>query len=200
MNKILVLFAHPAFERSTMHRSLLEHIKPLTDVTINDLYERYPDFEIDVEKEKKLLSEHQVIIWQHPLFWYSGPALLKQWQDLVFEYGWAYGKDSFALEGKLIFNVITSGGELEAYQKRCFHNSTIRDFLLPFERTAEICRMIYLPPFWVPETEKLGLARIHEFGEQYKELLLLIRDGDLNDPKFLSLPLLNKLVSTGKPI
>jgi glutathione-regulated potassium-efflux system ancillary protein KefG len=200
MNKILVLFAHPAFERSTMHRSLLEHIKPLTDVTINDLYERYPDFEIDVEKEKKLLSEHQVIIWQHPLFWYSGPALLKQWQDLVFEYGWAYGKDSFALEGKIIFNAITSGGELEAFQKRCFHNSTIRDFLLPFERTAEICRMIYLPPFWVPETEKLGLARIHEFCEQYKELLLLIRDGDLNDPKFLSLPLLNKLVSTGKPI
>lgn len=200
MNKILVLFAHPAFERSTMHRSLLEHIKPLEEVTINDLYENYPDFEIDVEREKKLLSEHQVIIWQHPLFWYSGPALLKQWQDLVFQHGWAYGKDSYALEGKIIFNAISSGGELEAFQKRCFHNSTIRDFLLPFERTAEICKMIYLSPFWVPETERLSQARIQEFGQQYKELLMLLRDNDLNDPKFLSVPLLNKLVSTGKPI
>ena len=200
MNKILVLFAHPAFERSTMHRSLLQHIKQLENVTINDLYENYPDFEIDVEREKKLLSEHQVIIWQHPLFWYSGPALLKQWQDLVFEYGWAYGKDSYALEGKIIFNAITSGGELEAFQKKCFHNSTIRDFLLPFERTAEICRMTYLSPFWVPETEKLGMARILEFGQRYQDLLRLLGDNDLNDPKFLSVPLLNKLVSTGKPI
>ena len=172
MNKILVLFAHPAFERSTMHKSLLDHIKQLANVTINDLYENYPDFEIDVEREKKLLSEHEVIVWQHPLFWYSGPALLKQWQDLVFEHGWAYGKENYALEGKRIFNAITSGGELEAFQKKCFHNSTIRDFLLPFERTAEICRMIYLPPFWVPETEKLSYDRIQEYGRQYKDLII----------------------------
>lgn len=195
MNKILVLFAHPAFERSTMHKTLLDYIKQLSNVTINDLYEHYPDFEIDVEREKKLLSEHEVIVWQHPLFWYSGPALLKQWQDLVFEHGWAYGKDNYALEGKRIFNVITSGGELEAFQKKCFHNSTIRDFLLPFERTAEICRMIYLPPFWVPETEKLTYDRIQEYGRQYKDLLMRIRDTDLNDPKLSTTSLLNSLVT-----
>ena len=195
MNKILVLFAHPAFERSVMHQSLLDHIKQLENVTINDLYENYPDFEIDIEREKELLSTHEVIVWQHPFFWYSGPALLKQWQDLVFEYGWAYGKESYALEGKRIFNVITSGGELEAFQKKCFHNSTIRDFLLPFERTAEICRMIYLPPFWVPETEKLSHERIEEYGQQYKDLLQLIRDSDLNDPKLSTTSLLNSLVT-----
>jgi glutathione-regulated potassium-efflux system ancillary protein KefG len=195
MNNVLVLFAHPALERSIMHQSLLDHIRQLANVTINDLYENYPDFEIDVEREKKLLSEHKVIVWQHPFFWYSGPALLKQWQDLVFEYGWAYGKESYALEGKMIFNAITSGGELEAFQKKCFHNSTIRDFLLPFERTAEICKMIYLPPFWVPETEKLSYARIMEYGRQYKDLLTLMRDSDLNDPKLSATPLLNSLVT-----
>lgn len=195
MNKILVLFAHPAFERSTMHRSLIDHIRQLENVTINDLYENYPDFEIDVEREKKLLSEHEVVVWQHPFFWYSGPALLKQWQDLVFEYGWAYGKENYALEGKRVFNAITSGGELEAFQKKCFHSSTIRDFLLPFERTAEICKMIYLPPFWVPETEKLSYDRIQEYGRQYKDLLTLIRDSDLNDPKLSTTSLLNRLVT-----
>ena len=195
MNNVLVLFAHPALERSIMHQSLLDHIRQLANVTINDLYENYPDFEIDVEREKKLLSEHKVIVWQHPFFWYSGPALLKQWQDLVFEYGWAYGKESYALEGKMIFNAITSGGELEAFQKKCFHNSTIRDFLLPFERTAEICKMIYLPPFCVPETEKLSYARIMEYGRQYKDLLTLMRDSDLNDPKLSATRLLNSLVT-----
>ena len=196
MNKILVLFAHPALEHSTMHKTLLSHITNLGNVTINDLYENYPDFEIDVEKEKTLLSAHDVIVWQHPLFWYSAPALLKQWQDLVFEYGWAYGKDSYALEGKSIFNAITSGGELESFQKKCFHNSTIKDFLLPFERTAEICRMKYLPPFWVPETEKLSAAGVQEWGLKYQNLLLFLRDSDLNDPKLLKASLLNGLVTT----
>jgi glutathione-regulated potassium-efflux system ancillary protein KefG len=195
MNNILVLFAHPAYERSVMHKSLLNHIMQLTNVTINDLYENYPDFEIDVRREKRLLSLHKVIVWQHPFFWYSGPALLKQWQDLVFEYGWAYGKENYALEGKRIFNVITSGGELEAFQKKCFHSSTIRDFLLPFERTAEVCKMIYMSPFWVPETEKLSYFKIQEYGRQYKDLLKLIRDSDLNDPKFSTTSLLNSLVT-----
>ncbi len=195
MNNILVLFAHPALERSIMHQSLLDHIRELANVTINDLYENYPDFEIDTEREKKLLSAHEVIVWQHPFFWYSSPALLKQWQDLVFEYGWAYGKENYALEGKRIFNAITSGGELEAFQKKCFHSSTIRDFLLPFERTAEICKMIYLPPFWIPETEKLSHARIAEFGRQYKDLLTLIRDSNLDDPKLSATSLLNSLVA-----
>lgn len=198
MNKVLVLFAHPAFERSTMHKSLLSHVQQLTGVTVNDLYENYPDFNIDVEREKQLLLSHDVIIWQHPLFWYSGPALLKQWEDLVFEYGWAYGNDRFALEGKRIFNAITSGGELEAYQKKCFHNSSIRDFLLPFERTAEICRMVYLPPFWVPETDKLSPAAIDEFGQQYKGLVTLLRDSDLRDLQFSDSAMLNKLVKTNK--
>ena len=195
MNNILVLFAHPALERSIMHQSLLDHIRQLPHVTINDLYENYPDFEIDTERERNLLSAHEVIVWHHPFFWYSGPALLKQWQDLVFQYGWAYGKDNYALEGKRIFNAITSGGELEAFQKKCFHSSSIRDFLLPFERTAEICRMIYLPPFWIPETEKLSYAAIAEYGRKYKELLTLIRDSDLNDPKLSTTSLLNSLVT-----
>jgi glutathione-regulated potassium-efflux system ancillary protein KefG len=195
MNNILVLFVHPAYERSVMHKSLLDHISQLPNVTINDLYENYPDFEIDVEREKNLLLEHEVIVWQHPFFWYSGPALLKQWQDLVFEHGWAYGKENYALEGKKIFNAITSGGELESFQKKCFHSSTIRDFLLPFERTAEVCKMIYLPPFWVPETDKLSYVSIQEYGRQYKDLLTLMGKSDLNDSKLSTLPLLNGLVT-----
>jgi len=195
MNKILVLFAHPTFERSAMHQSLIGHIRQLDNVTINDLYENYPDFEIDVEREKKLLTEHDVIVWQHPFFWYSGPALLKQWQDVVFEYEWAYGKENYALEGKRIFNAITSGGELETFQRKCFYNSTIRDFLLPFERTAEVCRMIYWSPFWVPETNKLSHFNIQEYGRQYKDLLMLIRDSDLNSLKVSSTLLLNNLVT-----
>jgi glutathione-regulated potassium-efflux system ancillary protein KefG len=112
------------------------------------------------------LLQHPVVIWQHPLFWYSGPALLKQWQDLVLEHGWAYGRQGHALDGKKIFKTITSGGEMDAYQVDGLQRSTIKDFLLPFERTAQLCRMIYLPPFWVHGTHKLNHEQIRKYSEQ----------------------------------
>jgi glutathione-regulated potassium-efflux system ancillary protein KefG len=200
MNKILVLFAHPAFEQSKVHLALMEEIKQLKGVTIHDLYELYPDFDIDVEREKALLLAHDIIIWQHPLFWYSSPALLKQWEDLVLEHGWAYGKQGHALDGKKIFNVMSSGGDIDAYQVNSFHGSTIQDFLLPFKRTAQLCRMVYLPPFWVAGTHQLMHPEIQHFAILYKLLLIKIRDNELTDLEMLAVPFLNDLVSKNQPI
>jgi glutathione-regulated potassium-efflux system ancillary protein KefG len=196
MNRILILFAHPAFERSRVHRSLIEAISPLDGITINDLYEKYPEFDIDIEREKELLLQHPVIVWQHPLFWYSGPALLKQWQDLVLEHGWAYGRQGHAIDGKKIFNAVTSGAEMEAYSPSGLQRSPIKHFLLPFERTAQLCRMIYLPPFWVPGTHKLNPKQIRKFSDQYRKLLVLIRDSDFDDNKIPAVSCLNELVTT----
>ena len=196
MNRILVLFAHPAFERSRVHKPLIEAISQLDGITINDLYENYPEFDIDTEIEKRLLLEHSVIVWQHPLFWYSGPALLKQWVDLVLEHGWAYGTQGHALDGKKIFNAITSGGEMEAYRAEGLQRSTIKDFLLPFERTAQLCRMIYLPPFWIPGTHLLNPEQIRKYTNQYRNLLVLIRDSSPVDKKIPAVSFLNELVIT----
>ena len=65
----------------------------LRGVTFHDLYELYPDFDVQVEQEQELLISHDMIILQHPFYWYSCPPLLKQWIDLVLEHGWAYGKE-----------------------------------------------------------------------------------------------------------
>ncbi len=89
--RILVLFAHPALERSEANRPLAEAAQRLDGVTLVDLYAEYPDFGIDVDREQTRLREHDVIIFMYPLYWYSTPALLKEWQDLVLEYGFAYG-------------------------------------------------------------------------------------------------------------
>src|SRR4030095_7964512 len=143
MPNVLILFAHPLFEKSRVHAELIRQARNVQGVTINDLYERYPDFDIDVDREKKLLTANDVIIWQHPFYWYSSPPLLKQWQDLVLEHGWAYGKKGHALDGKKLFNTITSGGEMDAYRPEGLQRSGIKEFLLPFERTAQLCRMLY---------------------------------------------------------
>lgn len=178
--RILILFAHPRFERSLNNVILVKNIPHLQDITIHDLYERYPDFNIDVEFEKKLLSDHDVIIWQHPFYWYSSPALLKQWIDMVLEFGWAYGPGGTALQGKVVFNVITSGGQRAAYSKGGYNRFTLGEFLSPFEQTAFLCKMTYLPPFALHGTHRLTKDEAISVGNLYRRLLETMVSGDFS--------------------
>jgi len=107
--KILILFAHPAMQKSRVNKGLIESLSNVEGVTFHDLYDSYPDLYIDVEREKSLLLENDIIIFHHPFYWYSSPAIIKEWQDLVLEFGFAYGPGGTALEGKIMMNVISAG-------------------------------------------------------------------------------------------
>jgi len=177
--KILLLFAHPRFERSLNNSVLIQSISDIPEITFHDLYEKYPDFNIDIDFEKKLLAEHDIIVWQHPFYWYSSPPLLKQWIDLVLEFGWAYGPGGRALEGKIIFNAITTGGIREAYCREGHNRFTLRELLAPFEQTAYLCRMTYLPPFAMYGTHRITAAEKEETAILYKNLLKGLIEGDI---------------------
>lgn len=175
MTKILILFAHPALEKSRVHVELMAAIRGLQGVTLHDLYEVYPDLNIDVRHEQSLLLQHDVILFQHPFYWYSAPAMVKQWQDLVLEHGWAYGASGTALRGKRMGNVITAGGPESTYSKEGWHRHTIEDFLLPFEQTALLCNMQYIPPFTIYGTHRLTPSLIQEQTVAYKQMLEHLR-------------------------
>lgn len=194
MASILILFAHPLLEKSTVHRELLESALHIPGVTVNDLYDRYPDFDVDVRQEQKLLLAHDIIIWQHPLYWYSAPPLLKQWLDLVLEHGWAYGKHGTALAGKKVFQVISSGGGMEAYQQGSFNKYPISDYLRPFERTAELCRMAYWPPFWVHGVHCMEASVVKQYADQYRNLLIALTKDLFSDAEIEGLELMNHLI------
>ncbi|MFA5180896.1 MAG: NAD(P)H-dependent oxidoreductase [Syntrophales bacterium] len=169
--RVLILFAHPRFEKSRVNRALLDAL-PLSDaLTLHDLYEIYPDYNIDVEAEKKILLAHDILIWHHPFYMYSAPAILKQWLDLVLEYGWAHGAGGDFLKDKTAFNVITTGGTREAYRRDGFNRFTIREFLCPFEQTARLCKMTYLPPFAVQGTYRLTDEELARQAADYGFLL-----------------------------
>jgi glutathione-regulated potassium-efflux system ancillary protein KefG len=177
MNKILILFAHPRFENSRTNKVLVEDIRNIEGVTFHDLYECYPDFFIDVGYEQKLLQQHDVIIWHHPFYWYSCPPLLKQWIDLVLEFGWAYGPEGKALLGKKCFQVITTGGSERVYSHEGRNHYTINEFLRPFEQTARLCRMDYLSPFAVMGTHKLTRDDLKKYASQYRQIIDHIKQG-----------------------
>jgi glutathione-regulated potassium-efflux system ancillary protein KefG len=193
--RLLILFAHPAFQKSRINRELFGAAESLPEVTTNDLYELYPHFHIDVAREQQLLLDHDVIVWQHPFYWYSSPAILKQWEDLVLEFGFAYGKNGTKLRDKLVFSAISMGGPFSAYTREGQNCFTIREFLVPFEQTARLCGMIYLPPFVVPGALWMNEeAEIQRYSAAYRRLLEALRDYEIPVDKLLTFTTLNDAI------
>ena len=173
---VLILLAHPALDRSRVNRPLAEAVRGLDGVSFRDLYEEYPDLDIDVPAEQALLERHDVVVWQHPLYWYSTPAILKEWQDLVLEHGWAYGSGGTALHGKILVQALTAGGSEDAYCREGSNSFTVRELLAPVEQTALLCGMLWLPPFAVHGTHRLSDAEVAEHARQYRRLVEALRD------------------------
>jgi glutathione-regulated potassium-efflux system ancillary protein KefG len=178
MRKILHILVHPSFEKSRANRVLMEHLPKSDQLTQRDLYELYPTFEIDTAKEKELLLRHDVIMIQHPFYWYSCPPLFKQWIDWVLEHGWAYGEGGIALKGKTWVQVLTTGGDEKAYSEEGFHRHALPDFLLPFRRTAELCHMHYHQPFVLQGTFKRTDAQLEAEGLRFAKFVENMIGGD----------------------
>lgn len=178
--RVLVLFAHPAFQKSRAHRALVDAIHGLPGVTVHDLYERYPDYDVDVPHEQSLLEAHDTIVLQHPFYWYSVPPLAKQWIDLVLEHGWAYGSRGTALHGKRALSAVTTGGGEAAYAREGRNRHTLGELLAPIEQTWRLCGVEWLPPFAVHGTHLLQPADFRAHGEDYRRVLEGLRDGTLD--------------------
>lgn len=184
-NRILILFAHPLFEKSNANAALVNNIPNSPNITFHDLYQEYPDFDIDMQREQEILLMHDIIIWHHPMYWYSCPPLLKQWIDIVLEHGWAYGKEGTALKGKKLLQVITTGGRKENYCAAGRDKYTINQLLEPFNQTARVCNMEYLPPFVIHGTHSMDAEGYVENAKVYTQLLEYLENRTI-DPTELS--------------
>ena len=200
MKKVLILFAHPAFEKSRVNKQLTENIHQMDGITFHDLYENYPDHDIDIKVEQDLVELHDIIIFHFPFFWYSTPPILKEWQDLVLEHGWAYGKEGNALKGKIFFNIITTGGPQKAYSKEGFNRFTIRQLIAPLEQTATLCKMIFLPPYTIHGTHTISEEEIDYFKKQYLSLLEQIQRDEVDLESYSERTYLNECLAEMKEI
>lgn len=195
-NKILILFAHPLFEKSQVNKILVENIPNSPNITFHDLYEEYPEFDVDIKKEQELLLSHDIIIWHHPMYWYNCPPLLKQWIDLVLEFGWAYGKEGNNLKNKTIFQVITTGGSEENYSSTGRDRFTIPELLEPFNQTAKVCKMNYLPPYVVHGTHKITIEETNKKAKLYHQLLTYLEEKGVKSENFENYNYLNHWIQS----
>jgi glutathione-regulated potassium-efflux system ancillary protein KefG len=180
--RVLVLYAHPNHDMSRTNRALRAAIEGLTGVTVHDLYDSYPDLFVDVRREQRLLLEHDVLVLQHPMQWYSAPAIVKEWEDSVLENGWAYGEGGDKLRGKRFMQAITTGGHAESYRHGGKAHFTIPELLRPFEQMADYCGMVYLPPFVTHSAGEIEADTIVAQAARYRALLEAIHRGDAPAP------------------
>ncbi|UJF17027.1 NAD(P)H-dependent oxidoreductase [Vibrio sp. SS-MA-C1-2] len=159
-NRVLVLYAHPSPTLSEINYPLFKVAQEVEGVTAVDLYYEYPTYNINIEREQKRLLDHDIIIFQFPFYWYSTPSILKEWQDLVLEYGFAYGSEGNALKGKHFLCAISTGGKKEDYQTGGSNNYPLEELLRPLEQMANMTKMTYCNPI------VLYSARAHNRDEK----------------------------------
>lgn len=141
--KILVNVFHPNLEESTVNRIWVQKLEN-TAITVNRVYEKYPDWEIDVQAEQALLLEHDRIVFQFPFYWYSTPPLMKKWLDDVLTFGWAYGTGGTRLNGKEMVLAISVGGPQVSYRAGGYNNFTISELTRPLQQTSSLTGMKFL--------------------------------------------------------
>lgn len=164
---IVVVYAHPYPSRSAANRALIKGIRGAEGVAVRSLYELYPEFDIDVEAEQEALTAADVIVWQHPFYWYSAPALMKLWFEKVLSMGWAYGKGGTALVGKKCLWVTTTGAPEESYAPDGIHGHPFDAFVPVMLQTARFCGMEWLEPIVLKGVHRLSKDELKAHGRRY---------------------------------
>jgi glutathione-regulated potassium-efflux system ancillary protein KefF len=174
---VLVIQAHPYPDRSRANAALGRAIEGLSGLEIRSLYDLYPDFSIDVPTEQAALVRASTVVWQHPIYWYTAPALLKLWFEKVLLVGWAYGKGGNALRGKQCFWVTTAGADDRGYSATGEHQFPFEAFIPVMQQTAQFCGMKWLEPMIVKGAHRVPSKELGEMASAYRARLeVLVRE------------------------
>lgn len=137
--KTLVVVAHPQLTSSATQAFFKAAATSEAEVTWHEL--KLP---FDVKAEQTLLKTADRIIFQFPMYWYSAPAILKQWLDEV----WNNQLTSEQLvKGRQLGIVVTVAHSARAFGPGASQEYTIAELLRPYQALAHATGMVYLPPF-----------------------------------------------------
>ncbi len=185
MRKILIYMAHPRLDRSQIHSRLSARVENHPAVSFIDIYAEYPDSIFDIQREQERLLAHDVILFQHPVYWYSTPGILKDWQDLVLQYGFAYGEGGQALHGKAFGQVVSAGAPFDDYSKQGANRAEMREIFTPLRTMARFCGMRYLEPLVLYQADgAVGNERLTDFELAYHTYLDALANEDSSFEEF----------------
>jgi len=157
--RVLILLAHPQRAHSRLNEALAQAAAG-AGFLVRDLYALYPDYLIDVPAEQAALARADLVVWLHPIHWYGMPPLMKLWLDEVFSFGWAYGPGGQALQGKDLWLATSTGGPESSYGPSGYNRHFFDAFLPPYEQTAALAGMRFLPPLVLHGAHRASAAEL----------------------------------------
>lgn len=166
MRTVVNLF-HPNLAASRVNARLARAAAGVEGVEVRDLYALYPDFRIDAAAEQAAIEDADRIVWQFPMYWFSSPALLKQWEDDVLQYGWAYGSSGKALVGKELLLAVSPGASPERYTLEGVYGHPVEDLLAPFKTVTTLTGLTWAEPFITLGASQISEAQIDAQAARY---------------------------------
>nr|WP_246073072.1 NAD(P)H-dependent oxidoreductase [Paenibacillus dokdonensis] len=171
----MVIMVHPDLENSRANRTLMQYAKlnAKGDIDVRDLYNEYPDWNIDIEHEQQLILQYDRVVFQFPFYWYSCPPLLKKWMDDVLISGWAFGPGGNSLRSKEFMLATTIGGPEHSYRAGGADRFTISELLRPIQATFYKCKANYLPAFVTYNVDRMSDVAFQAEGARYAEQIFV---------------------------
>ncbi|WP_429970415.1 NAD(P)H-dependent oxidoreductase [Fructilactobacillus sp. Tb1] len=166
--KTLVIVSHPEYHDSGTQGFLKRATEGLENVTWHYLSESE---QLDITAEQKLLMQHDRIIFQFPMYWYSAPATLKKWEDDVLTRAFTFKNEKGMLAGKEFGIVTTLGYPEKDFQAGATEGFSISEILVPYRALAHRAGMKFMSPLVISQFEYMTPAEQTKLLIDYQQYL-----------------------------
>lgn len=177
MTRTLILLFHPDLGTSTVNAALKAAAQAIPGTQVVDMQARYPDGVIhsatDGEVEARALLKADRIVLQFPIQWYSTPALLKTWQDVVLTRMYYIHADTEGdkLAETPLMIAATAGNTEAAYGRGGANHYTMDELFAPLRATARRCGLAWHPPHLVFRADRANASDLNIAQESYLRAL-----------------------------
>ena len=151
MKKVIVISGHPNLSTSRVNIAIINTVSQ-SGVKVHRLPCAVTSNGFDILAEQTLLNAHDRIVLLFPLYWYSCPAIMKQWIDEVLTPGYAYARGGDKLKNKQFMIIATVGAPSSGYRAGGFNRYTLDELLKPLQQTIAYVKGTYLPAVAVYES------------------------------------------------
>ncbi|MCL2520459.1 MAG: NAD(P)H-dependent oxidoreductase [Spirochaetaceae bacterium] len=149
--KTLIIFGHSNWAESRVSANWLKEFTADGSFTIHKLSEQLVNGRYNIEAERKIVEAHDRIVMVFPVIWFGAPAIVQQWLEEVFLYGWAYSADygPAALKGKDFVLALTAGGAAEGYRIAGMGRNSypLESYYINWQATASMTGMNFHPMY-----------------------------------------------------
>lgn len=176
MKKTIVL-SHPKLAESAVQSFLLEGLNWLdAGVNIIKLDQKLLRSTLSLAEQRELILNSAEVFLQFPLYWYSAPASLAQWQEELFTDKFVHElQEKNKVQPATLAAVISMADKSADFGAGARIGRTISELLSPFQSFAEKVGFSYRKPFII---EQFNYQTPKQQERTLIEYLMYIADAD----------------------